>query len=123
MSRSTLLEASILVTGAPAPGILVTLGSYAHTTVSDANGRFLFEPKEEWRLFWFFPLLPFAALTCHDELGAGYSGPDPVKYRRHSVEVNSCPETGLVGDRGERNRGLVDDLGIVRLKRFPERMP
>jgi hypothetical protein len=118
-------------TGRPLEGVRVSVG-YARTkpdATTDADGRFEIPERERWRLFWVLPLVPFDPAWCREEIELRH--PEPVTadsgelfaYRSTTLGVGSCPPSRIVGDRGEMNRGLEDDVGEIRMKAYRPPIP
>jgi len=114
-------------TGKPIEGICISVGQRLGRPegVTDPNGRFVLEAKEEWRLWYAILLLPAdPSLTDRVHL---YSDSSAVRhgrscktsYRSLSVQVRSWPSSGHPWGTGQRNRELREDLGTLRMKRLP----
>lgn len=109
----------------PLPGVLVRVQhlGYEPAATTDDEGCFQIEEHESWRFLWIVPLLPVHPRRAHVILEFSYPGPVPGSdgkrlYRDLTIGLRAREPGSLVGDRGRENRGLIDDLGTIRLKTY-----
>jgi hypothetical protein len=109
--------------GQPLPGVLVCVGSPGDepAATTDEQGCFVIPETEAWRLLWVVPLLPIDPVRLPQVVsfvrhGAVDTPQGPRVYRDLSLTLGARQPTRIVGDRGDDNRGLQDDLGLVRMK-------
>lgn len=113
-------------TGRPIAGVKLFLDDdAAPEAISDGDGHFEIAEHERWRLFWVVPLLPIHP-DVRQFVHFNPPWPPPVDGRRlawrdTSLRLQSTAVTSIVGDRGESNRGIVEELGTIRLKSFEVR--
>jgi hypothetical protein len=106
--------------GEPVAGARLWLHSSSGSTAeTNSEGRFEFTPHEEWRFFMNLPLLPFEFWwLCGDQLHI--EGPQEPAYRRHSIQVNSCPVPFFFAYSRRENLDLSDNLESLQLHRLPQ---